>query len=129
MAILGEIKKIFDKNDSSAFKSIVDKVYRVSAKTVPILFKAALKKVGLEDLADIGESIAEGSLKEFDNEINEYDNKKNSLSEIRRELSSYIKDKSNGKPFVFIVDELDRCRPDYAEIGRASGRERVLRLV
>jgi hypothetical protein len=29
-------------------------------------------------------------------------------------LSEFVFNNSNGKPLIFIIDELDRCRPDYA---------------
>ena len=47
-------------------------------------------------------------------ETNEY------LGLIRRNVSGikslkkFIADSSNEKPLIFIIDELDRCRPDYA---------------
>lgn len=112
VAVLAEIKNIL--GDDENIQGIIDKVYRVTAKTIPSMAKAALKIMGLEAVGDIASDIAKASLEEFDNEIKDYAEKKNSLDIIREELIQFIKSKCGDNPFVFIVDELDRCRPDYA---------------
>ena len=40
--------------------------------------------------------------------------RKNSINEFKTSLADFIVDAYNGKPFIFIIDELDRCRPNYA---------------
>lgn len=47
-------------------------------------------------------------------EVDEYAKKKKGLLDFRLELDEFIKANNGGKPLVFIVDELDRCRPNYA---------------
>lgn len=46
--------------------------------------------------------------------LKEYSEDKATLSDFKKNLVEYIASSSNGKPVVFFVDELDRCRPDYA---------------
>jgi dsRNA-specific ribonuclease len=36
------------------------------------------------------------------------------LKEFKKHLSEFAKNVGNDKPIVFIIDELDRCRPDFA---------------
>ena len=60
------------------------------------------------------ENITKGVTDIFENEVNEYAEKKKGIAEFRKSLSKFIADTNNGKPLIFIVDELDRCRPDYA---------------
>lgn len=36
------------------------------------------------------------------------------LKEFKKHLSEFSKNVGNDKPIVFIIDELDRCRPDFA---------------
>src|SRR5690606_20239966 len=50
----------------------------------------------------------------FENEVEDYEKKKKSISDFRQSLSEFIATTNDGKPLIFIVDELDRCRPDYA---------------
>ena len=77
--------------------------------------------------------------------IDEYKNTKDSIKKFKSELENIAQETVNvtGKPIIIFVDELDRCRPDFAirllervkhlfsvkniifEIGRASCRERV----
>lgn len=40
--------------------------------------------------------------------------KKKSIKDFKNELEKFINDKVVQKPLIFIVDELDRCRPNYA---------------
>ncbi|HAS64270.1 MAG TPA: hypothetical protein DCS35_17925, partial [Vibrio sp.] len=39
---------------------------------------------------------------------------KNALKEFREFLEHIVKEKTSNKKLVFIIDELDRCRPDFA---------------
>ncbi len=66
--------------------------------------KYALAKLGLtqQDLETYHEEI-----------LGSYANEKSELEVLREKLTDAVKQK-NGKPVVFIVDELDRCRPTYA---------------
>lgn len=47
------------------------------------------------------------------NDISNYNDVKKSLNDFRDELSS-IAEKCNEKPLIIFVDELDRCRPNFA---------------
>ena len=114
IAVLGEIRKIFNDGNSQTLQNVIDKIAKVSSKAIPTMTKAILKIAGMGALADTADVVMKAALEEFDNEIKDYDNKKNSLIEIRRDLSQFLKECSGDKPLIFIVDELDRCRPDYA---------------
>ncbi|MPM60396.1 hypothetical protein SDC9_107247 [bioreactor metagenome] len=48
--------------------------------------------------------------------INEYKNTKDSIKKFKDELENIAKEIVNvtGKPIIIFVDELDRCRPDFA---------------
>ncbi|MGI2159476.1 KAP family P-loop NTPase fold protein [Shewanella baltica] len=39
---------------------------------------------------------------------------KKALKAFKEHLSKFAADQGNGKPIIFIIDELDRCRPDFA---------------
>lgn len=114
VAILGELRTVFESDKEKGFNTIIDKAYKFSTTVLPALAKTAATIVGAGHLADAVEKISEATVQAFNDEISEYDKKKESLAELKTELSEFIKKHCGDKPLVFIVDELDRCRPDYA---------------
>ncbi|NBA88436.1 NTPase [Emticicia sp. CRIBPO] len=117
VAIMSELKTLFNvgKNEAT-FKSIAKKAALLQSKIAPALIKAILAKYfDLKEFNDVLEKTADAGFELFENEITEYAEKKKGLIEFREELTKFIKDVNSGsKPLVFIIDELDRCRPDYA---------------
>ena len=77
-------------------------------------------KVDSEKIADklgdaidkVSENIGEKVTEAIQNKIESYDEQKNSLVAFKSTLSELAE--SLDKPLVFIIDELDRCRPDFA---------------
>lgn len=114
VSILGEIRGAFVSNLEDGFDKILDKASKFAGKIMPSLAKTALNLAGLGQIADIAESVSSATVEAFNDEIADYEKKKASLIELREELSNFISKQCNNKPLVFIVDELDRCRPDYA---------------
>lgn len=85
-------------------------------RSVPVAAKIAtagaldLDKVTEQALAGLAESIAKEQLER-------YENSKKSIKSFRKaisQLASSTTDPDNPKPLVFIIDELDRCRPNFA---------------
>lgn len=85
-------------------------------RSVPVAAKIAtagalnLDKITEQALAGFSESIAKEQLER-------YENSKKSIRSFREAISnlaSSITDPDDPKPLVFIIDELDRCRPNYA---------------
>ena len=67
----------------------------------------------LDDAIDkVSENIGEKVTEAIQNKIESYDEQKNSLVAFKSTLSELAE--SLDKPLVFIIDELDRCRPDFA---------------
>ncbi|MGL5705924.1 MAG: KAP family P-loop NTPase fold protein [Tannerellaceae bacterium] len=108
-AIMGEIKETFF-SDTEKVNSITNKLASISKGLIPTLAKTAATLTGLGQIAEVVEKVSAA----FAEEVESYATKKTTLLELRSELSNFIKDKCQNKPLVFIVDELDRCRPDYA---------------
>lgn len=114
-ALMGELKTLTKKDEINPnFENALKNAAIFTKNLAPVLVKAVMKKyVGesYEDLADgVGKSI--GDI--FEKDVNEYADKKKSIKEFRDSLSKFIADTWQGKPVIFIIDELDRCRPDYA---------------
>ncbi|MEJ8841515.1 P-loop NTPase fold protein [Lacibacter sp. H375] len=114
-ALLGELKKLFPETQKTAFKSLLEKGSILTKNIVPALIKYLIKKhTGKEDLADLLEASAKGATALLEDEINAYTTKKDGIVEFKRELEKYISESAKAKPIIFIIDELDRCRPSYA---------------
>lgn len=117
VAIMSELKTITASvNDDHAFKEVLKKGSVIAKSIIPAVVKAVAKKyTGADDLtADALEKAAEGATEILDQEIQEFANKKKAIVDFRIELENLIQGITGPKPLVFIIDELDRCRPDYS---------------
>lgn len=100
-----------------------EKAKNVGVSLLKVAIPTAIKLAtsGLLDLSAMAESdlskLAEDIAKR---QIEKYQADKETLSNFRTELETFIKtlsvNKSDGapNPLIFVVDELDRCRPSYA---------------
>lgn len=109
IAIMGEIKQTFFE-DAEKLNSITNKLASISKSFIPVLAKTFASLSGYGQISDVVEKFSAV----FSEEVESYATRKETLIELRTELSKFVKQYSKNKPLVFIVDELDRCRPDYA---------------
>lgn len=118
--ISASIKELSKTGDESKAREYLDKTKNVGIallkRTIPVAAKIAtagaldLDKVTEQALAGFAESIAKEQLEQ-------YESSKKSIVSFRKaisDLASSITDPENPKPLVFIIDELDRCRPNFA---------------
>lgn len=134
ISISMEIAKCLDdkKGSTEKFVESIGDIYRAALPSLPmILWTITTTLIGAGALtkpfADIIERLQEGSGeagKEIGNLINDqlkahlsaqvenYENEKNSLQYFKDELIHLTKDLD--KPLVFVIDELDRCKPEFA---------------
>ena len=121
-----------DQKDIEKIKSTIGDAYRAILPNLPLLiFQLAMTFMGagkmakqvteaFENLKDdtgaFGEAAAEllnEKLKEhLSAQVDNYENEKKSLEYFKSQLAEITKDLE--KPLVFIVDELDRCKPEFA---------------
>lgn len=115
VAIMAELKSL-TKSDNKAFNSVLKKGAILTKSVAPELLKALLTKyTGLDKTSlETIKNSAEGITEILKDEIEVYTNKKKTIVEFREELEKFVAKNNKGKPLVFIIDELDRCRPDYA---------------
>ena len=111
--IMGELDQHI-KSDPSLHEKFRAVTKNVIKAIIPSAVNNISKKYLGEDVADIFEKGAEAISNAYNKEISEYAEKKVSLNAFRESLSNFIKEYSPDKPLIFFVDELDRCRPDYA---------------
>lgn len=115
VAILAELKKLTGDTDNKVFKSVLDTGVKLTKSIFPIILKAiAQKYIEIDAIKEAIGEISKDATEMFKEEVKEYAAKRDGLIEFKKKLEGYIKKESKSKPVIFIIDELDRCRPDYA---------------
>ncbi|OPC39385.1 KAP family P-loop NTPase fold protein [Elizabethkingia miricola] len=115
VAIMSELKPLINNKNEEVFKSVISKGAVLAKNVLPAVIKAVAKKyIDVDEVLDAIENTTKGVTEIFEEEIKEYTNKKKSIVDFREELEKFIKETDSSKPLIFIIDELDRCRPDYA---------------
>jgi len=114
-ALMGELKTLTKKSTEPKFKSTLKKAATLSKHIAPIVAQAiADRYINTKEIKEAIVGVTRGLSDVFENDVNEYAKKKKSIAEFRTSLSDFIENTYQDKPVIFIVDELDRCRPDYA---------------
>lgn len=113
-ALMGELKNLTNEEVNPNFEKALKNAALFTKNLAPALVKVMAKKYIGEGIEDIVEGLTKGVADIFEKDVNEYSAKKKSIKDFKENLSKFIADSSEEKPVVFIVDELDRCRPDYA---------------
>lgn len=115
IALISEIKKQLEISNQNKFKKLIKYGALFTKNTLPILIEGIVSKhIGTEKL-NLLKKIEDTGLEIFKTEIDLYTERKENLIKFRNELKIQIQENNKFKtPIVFIIDELDRCRPDYA---------------
>jgi len=119
ICILGELCKLLDKKNLDIKKRLMSNAKYFSKKTLPIVFNGLtshfLGNEGGDKIKDFIEAVTNGSRDNyFDQEISDYESRTDNITELKKTLEEAVEKVCNGKRLIFIVDELDRCRPDFA---------------
>lgn len=112
-ALISELKVKFpnDENSKAVVKHGAKLALNISSNIISHLLE---KYIGKETIKTIAESINKSAENIFEEEIKEYSEKKKSLSDFKSSLQAFIADNTKNQPLIFFIDELDRCRPNYA---------------
>ncbi|SNR64227.1 KAP family P-loop domain-containing protein [Maribacter sedimenticola] len=113
IALLAELKEIVGKGEE-LFKTVLSKALPLIKQAVPEIIKHTVEKRLGESTADLLNGIGKYSVKELEDSLKEYNNKKKGITEFRNILEQYVATIDSNKPVIFIIDELDRCRPNYS---------------
>lgn len=114
VALLSELKELEDK-DKAEFKEVVQKAGPIAGKVALGALKGLVASYGLDKvLQGAIEGAVEGSDDLLKAEIDAYSKKKAALEDFKGALSKFAEAAGGENPLVFIIDELDRCRPSYA---------------
>lgn len=121
ISLVGELSQqcSSDGEANGKQKAILDYVKKYGSAIVRSAFKAGIGKAsgGLLEVDKIAEEV-ETSDGEIKNLVEKYEEEKRNVSEFKAYLAEYVNTLQQGgkdsKPLVIFVDELDRCRPNYA---------------
>ncbi len=113
-AFIAELK-VIDKAQNDKFTEVVKKAAVISKHVIPALFASFVKKyIDAETMTTALADSSKGVLEIFENDVEDYSKRKDSIKDFKKSLSEYVANEAKDKPLVFIIDELDRCRPNYA---------------
>lgn len=103
--IIDSLGKSLSEDNRKFFSALCDSLIKLG-KMVP----------GLSPYAHIAEAIKTGTdkIKKKDTQLQEHRSMVSLVEDFRDKLLTYAKEVSPDKPLIIFVDELDRCRPDYA---------------
>lgn len=111
VAIVGQLRHYLEEDPN--FKGIL----AGAGEAVLNLASGILKKATGMDVIAATSAAQEAAASKCDNILDNYDKLCTSRTELKTSLKKMAKqifDQTEGKPLVFIVDELDRCRPTFA---------------
>lgn len=114
-ALMAELQSLKNNQTEKAFKKVLKCGSKLAKNVIPIAIKSALNKyVGNDFVKEVFQQIVDNADDVFQNQVSDYLSKKQGLKEFKSSLSEYIDATKGEKPIVFFIDELDRCRPNYA---------------
>ena len=126
IALIGEISLSIEKlkvQDKTKAEKIIAPIYKYAAKfakaVAPSAANLSIKAIsgGLTNADELSKTLSalgESLVKE---QIKKYEESQKTLSKFKEELSKLAQCYTGGdkqKPLVIFIDELDRCRPDFA---------------
>lgn len=115
VALMSELESLANAKNNKVFKSVVEKGAVLIKNVAPAILKAVADKyLDSKVITDAIENTTKATTEILEKEIREYTAKKKTIGEFRKELERFVKQADNSKPLIFIVDELDRCRPNYS---------------
>lgn len=114
-ALMGELKSLGNGKAKPKFNKALKIAAALSKHITPILLQAVADKyISTGILKEAIVNVSKGVSDIFESEVNDYVGKKRSIKEFKQNLSEFIAETNDDKPLVFFIDELDRCRPNYA---------------
>lgn len=123
VALLGDTESQLNSlkgRDNTSLQDKINKAKKYGGKIIRAAIPAAVKigTAGIINLDELTEStIADAAEKFTQDQIDSYSEAKRSIASFRDELSGIAKSlytNDSQLPLVFIIDELDRCRPTHA---------------
>lgn len=115
VALVSELENLSDKNNQKKFKKVIEKAAPLAKNIALGIVKAQIEKyIGKDNLKNALVDISEFGIESLQSQITAYASRKKSIDDFKTCLTDFVLSSSQDKPIVFIIDEMDRCRPDYA---------------
>lgn len=116
IAFISELKSLINTEDTKEqFNNLITKASPLAKNLALGILKTQITKYVGEEFANYATNINSNDISpEIQMQINKYENKKKSILEFHESLKNFVSNASNDKPIVVIIDEMDRCRPDYS---------------
>lgn len=116
--IIGLVSQFRDMNNhktKKTLKKLIATAGKMTTGIFPAIVKDLTKKSFGEDVAAVLESATQTIANSFEEVINKYAEQCQSMTEFRKTLEDLVANViQEGKPLIFIIDELDRCNPRFA---------------
>ena len=114
-ALLGELNGLVTNDGNQKFKDLLSVGAKLTKNIAPALVKGlAGKIIGDEGVKEVIKGVSDTFVDVFEEEVKAYVNKKETIKDFRQKLKEFVASIQTDKTLVFIIDELDRCRPNYA---------------
>ena len=117
IGLIAEFKKKTAVVGVEKVQKFTQAVSKISFSMVPALMAMMVKHFTGVDVDGIEKVVKEGSKEAMDllnQSVDKYIKQQQSIKEFRDALNDYVIDVTSDKPIIFIIDELDRCKPDFA---------------
>lgn len=115
VAIMAELKSLTNTGNKKLFDSLVQKGAAITKNVLPAVLKSiAMKYIQVDVITDAIENTTKAATEILEDEIKNYTSKKEGLIDFKKKLEEFVKKVEGDKPIILIIDELDRCRPNYA---------------
>ena len=123
LAILAEIHGVFKGKFEKSLGNLIEKGTKVIADGLPVIIKGAAKKItqklvgekGFEELSDtFSETVGEQVGDYLEKSVKKYNEKKENIKNFKIALEKFTSTLDESKPLIIFIDELDRCKPDFA---------------
>jgi len=131
IAFIGEINKaLAEKKGKGKFDTQIKRLQAIGGKivrraiplTIQIATQGLLSQDSVKKASDLlsssGNDLAGFASELAEERIKQYESDKKGFQEFKKELAEFAKslstDENRKAPLIFLVDELDRCRPDFS---------------
>lgn len=113
IAFIAEFQKLTGK-ENPKWDNFVRTIGKISLAMLPSLLGITTELATGIPISKAIEKGGEEGANIMNNAVERYLEQKKSIAEFKKELNSFVNKNSNGKPIVFVIDELDRCNPQFA---------------
>lgn len=114
IGLLGELNQISSNTSKVNISSVLNVAGKIILNAAPSIAKGLVEHYCGTGATSVIRDVVDGGASLLKEEIDKYEKQKETLKQFHKALSDFVESSCNGKPLVFIVDELDRCNPHYA---------------